>query len=146
MGLGGDGNNTAGPPEETEKNATENDTGDPSSTSGKEKTTLGWDIRSMSVSGESLYAKLNLNKGASEEEIKKAYRKEALRHHPDKNRDDPSAGDRFKEINRAHRILTDENKRQVYDKYGTLGLYLVDNFGGMLTTKKMTPVSTANAS
>eukprot|EP00057_Strongylocentrotus_purpuratus_P019619 XP_011674093.1 PREDICTED: cysteine string protein-like [Strongylocentrotus purpuratus] len=33
------------------------------------------------------------------------------------------------EINRAHRILTDENKRQVYDKYGTLGLYLVDNFG-----------------
>lgn len=47
MGLGGDDNNTAGPPEETAEIATENGTGDPSSTSGKAKTTLGWDIRSM---------------------------------------------------------------------------------------------------
>eukprot|EP00057_Strongylocentrotus_purpuratus_P019605 XP_011674079.1 PREDICTED: cysteine string protein [Strongylocentrotus purpuratus] len=127
MGLGGDGNNPAGPPEETAGNTTENDTGDP--TSGKEKTTAGSDTRSMSVSGESLYALLNLNRGASDEEIKKAYRKQALRYHPDKNRDDPTAEDKFKEINRAHKVLTDEKKRQIYDEYGSLGLYIADTVG-----------------
>lgn len=56
-------------------------------------------------------------------------RKLALRHHPDKNPDDPSAAEKFKEINNAHTILTDTSKRNIYDKYGSLGLYVAEQFG-----------------
>lgn len=56
-------------------------------------------------------------------------RKLALRHHPDKNPDDPSAAEKFKEINNAHTILTDNSKRNIYDKYGSLGLYVAEQFG-----------------
>ncbi|EDL34878.1 dnaJ homolog subfamily C member 5B isoform X1 [Mus musculus] len=85
--------------------------------------------RTLSTSGESLYEILGLHKGASCEEIKKTYRKLALRHHPDKNPDDPSAAEKFKEINNAHTILTDTSKRNIYDKYGSLGLYVAEQFG-----------------
>lgn len=53
----------------------------------------------------------------------------ALKHHPDKNPDDPGAAERFKEINNAHTILTDTSKRNIYDKYGSLGLYVAEQFG-----------------
>ncbi|KAF3822510.1 hypothetical protein GH733_007884, partial [Mirounga leonina] len=53
----------------------------------------------------------------------------ALKHHPDKNPDDPAAADKFKEINNAHTILTDMSKRNIYDKYGSLGLYVAEQFG-----------------
>lgn len=56
-------------------------------------------------------------------------RKLALKHHPDKNPDDPGAAERFKEINNAHTILTDTSKRNIYDKYGSLGLYVAEQFG-----------------
>lgn len=56
-------------------------------------------------------------------------RKLALKHHPDKNPDDPAAADKFKEINNAHTILTDMSKRIIYDKYGSLGLYVAEQFG-----------------
>ncbi|KAG3274090.1 dnaJ homolog subfamily C member 5B [Ictidomys tridecemlineatus] len=85
--------------------------------------------RTLSTTGEALYEILGLPKGASNEEIKKTYRKLALRHHPDKNPDDPASAEKFKEINNAHTILTDISKRNIYDKYGSLGLYVAEQFG-----------------
>ncbi|MEQ2218627.1 hypothetical protein XENOCAPTIV_005895 [Xenoophorus captivus] len=83
----------------------------------------------MSTSGESVYKVLGLEKGASAEEIKKAYRKLALKYHPDKNPDNPDAAEKFKEINNANSILNDENKRRIYDEYGSMGLYVSEQFG-----------------
>uniref|UniRef100_A0A3Q2NTF9 DnaJ (Hsp40) homolog, subfamily C, member 5 gamma b n=1 Tax=Fundulus heteroclitus TaxID=8078 RepID=A0A3Q2NTF9_FUNHE len=85
--------------------------------------------RKMSRAGESLYVVLGLERGASPDEIKRAYRKLALRHHPDKNPDNPEAAEKFKEINNANAILSDENKRKVYDEYGSMGLSLAEQFG-----------------
>ncbi|XP_050565630.1 dnaJ homolog subfamily C member 5G isoform X1 [Cygnus atratus] len=85
--------------------------------------------RKLSRVGESLYRVLGLEKGSSPEEIKKAYRRLALRYHPDKNPDDPAAAERFKEINSAHATLSDEDKRRLYDQYGSLGLYVAEQFG-----------------
>lgn len=56
-------------------------------------------------------------------------RKLALKFHPDKNPDNPEAADKFKEINNAHAILNDATKRNIYDKYGSLGLYVAEQFG-----------------
>lgn len=56
-------------------------------------------------------------------------RKLALRHHPDKNPDNPEAAEKFKEINNANSILSDENKRRIYDEYGSMGLYAAEQFG-----------------
>ncbi|XP_043962344.1 dnaJ (Hsp40) homolog, subfamily C, member 5 gamma a isoform X1 [Gambusia affinis] len=85
--------------------------------------------RKMSTSGETVYKVLGLEKGASAEEIKKAYRKLALKYHPDKNPDNPDAAEKFKEINNANSILNDENKRRIYDEYGSMGLYVSEQFG-----------------
>ncbi|XP_072313726.1 dnaJ (Hsp40) homolog, subfamily C, member 5 gamma b [Eucyclogobius newberryi] len=85
--------------------------------------------RKMSTAGESLYSVLGLEKRATPDEIKKAYRKLALRHHPDKNPDNPEAAEKFKEINNANTILSDENKRRIYDEYGSMGLYVAEQFG-----------------
>ncbi|KAG7283458.1 hypothetical protein CRUP_035251 [Coryphaenoides rupestris] len=57
------------------------------------------------------------------------HRKLALKFHPDKNPDNPEAADKFKEINSAHAILVDGTKRNIYDKYGSLGLYVAEQFG-----------------
>lgn len=56
-------------------------------------------------------------------------RKLALKYHPDKNPENPEAADKFKEINNAHAILNDPTKRNIYDKYGSLGLYVAEQFG-----------------
>ncbi|XP_071041374.1 dnaJ homolog subfamily C member 5 isoform X2 [Parasteatoda tepidariorum] len=87
------------------------------------------DTLSLSTTGESLYQILDLPKTSTQEEIKKKYRQLALKYHPDKNRDDPEASDKFKEINKAHSILSDETKRNIYDSYGSLGLYVAEHFG-----------------
>ncbi|EDO37841.1 predicted protein, partial [Nematostella vectensis] len=79
--------------------------------------------------GASLYEILGVEHDATPEEIKKAYRKMALKHHPDKNRDNPEATEKFKEINHAHSILSDPSKREIYDKYGNMGLYIAEQFG-----------------
>ena len=57
------------------------------------------------------------------------HRKLALRHHPDKNPDNPEAAEKFKEINNANSILNDEIKRKIYDEYGSMGLYVAERFG-----------------
>ncbi|KAK2879139.1 hypothetical protein QQF64_010714 [Cirrhinus molitorella] len=85
--------------------------------------------RKLSRAGESLYQTLGLAKGASSEDIKKAYRKLALKYHPDKNPNNPEAAEKFKEINNANTVLNDETKRQIYDEYGSMGLYVADQFG-----------------
>ncbi|XP_011494056.1 PREDICTED: cysteine string protein-like isoform X2 [Ceratosolen solmsi marchali] len=87
------------------------------------------DKRKLSTSGDSLYAILEIPKTATAEDIKKTYRKLALKYHPDKNPNNPEAAEKFKEINRAKRILTDLSKRNIYDNYGSLGLYVAEQFG-----------------
>ncbi|XP_050524232.1 dnaJ homolog subfamily C member 5 homolog isoform X2 [Daktulosphaira vitifoliae] len=87
------------------------------------------DKRKLSTSGDSLYVTLNLGKTAETEEIKRTYRKLALKYHPDKNTGNPEAEEKFKEINKAYRILTDASKRNIYDNYGSLGLYIAEQFG-----------------
>ncbi|XP_029040122.1 dnaJ homolog subfamily C member 5 isoform X1 [Osmia lignaria lignaria] len=87
------------------------------------------DKRKMSTAGDSLYQILEIPKTATPEEIKKTYRKLALKYHPDKNPNNPEATEKFKEINRAHSILTDLSKRNIYDNYGSLGLYIAEQFG-----------------
>lgn len=64
------------------------------------------------------YDVLEISKDATASEIKKAYRKQALKYHPDKNPGDPQAEKKFKEISEAYEVLSDENKRSVYDRYG----------------------------
>ncbi|MDR1753901.1 MAG: molecular chaperone DnaJ [Eubacterium sp.] len=68
------------------------------------------------------YEVLGLKKGASEDEIKKAYRKLAKQHHPDLNQNDPKAEEKFKEINEANDVLSDPSKRQRYDQFGHAGI------------------------
>ena len=73
------------------------------------------------------YEVLGINKDASVEEIKKAYRKSAMKYHPDRNPGDKEAEEKFKECGEAYEVLSDETKRQRYDQYGFAG---VDpNFG-----------------
>jgi len=64
------------------------------------------------------YDVLGIPRSATQDEIKKAYRKGALKYHPDKNQGDTSAEKKFKEISEAYEILSDEKKRQIYDQYG----------------------------
>lgn len=64
------------------------------------------------------YDTLGVSRTANAEEIKKAYRKSALKYHPDKNPGDAAAEKKFKEISEAYEVLSDEKKRQIYDQYG----------------------------
>lgn len=69
-----------------------------------------------------LYAILGLSKGASADEIRKAYRKLARKYHPDHNPGDKQAEDRFKDLSLANDVLSDEKKRALYDEFGMPGL------------------------
>lgn len=64
------------------------------------------------------YEVLGLSKGASAEEVKKAYRKLAIKYHPDKNPNNPEAEEKFKEAAEAYSVLSDEDKRRRYDQFG----------------------------
>lgn len=68
------------------------------------------------------YEVLGLQKGASEEEIKKAFRKMAMKYHPDKNPGDKEAEEKFKEVNEAYSVLSDPDKKSKYDRFGHAGV------------------------
>jgi len=68
------------------------------------------------------YTVLGLPRDASEEDIKKSYRKLAMKHHPDRNPDDKSAEDKFKEAKEAYEVLCDARKRAAYDQFGHAGV------------------------
>lgn len=72
------------------------------------------------------YSLLGISRGASEAEIKKAYKEQAMKHHPDRGGDEST----FKEISRAYEVLSDGNKRQIYDQYGEDGLNNMEQGSG----------------
>jgi len=77
------------------------------------------------------YEALGLEKGASGDDIKKAFRKSALKYHPDKNQGNKDAEEKFKEINEAYQVLSDPQKKSNYDQYGTAeGAGGFGGFGG----------------
>lgn len=70
------------------------------------------------MSKKDYYEVLGLQKGASEQEIKRAYKRLAAKHHPDKNQGSKEAEEKFKEIKEAYEVLGDNEKRAMYDQYG----------------------------
>ncbi|MCK5228111.1 MAG: DnaJ domain-containing protein, partial [Desulfobulbaceae bacterium] len=67
------------------------------------------------------YNILGVNKNASDTEIKKVYRKLALKYHPDRNKDNKEAEEKFKQISEAYAVLSDKEKRSQYDTFGSAG-------------------------
>jgi molecular chaperone DnaJ len=74
------------------------------------------------------YEVLGVSKDVDAADLKKAYRREAMKHHPDRNPDDPKAEEKFKEANEAYEVLSDDQKRAAYDRFGHAG---VDGQSGM---------------
>jgi curved DNA-binding protein len=73
------------------------------------------------VAGKDYYKMLGISKSSSADEIKKAYRKLAMKHHPDRNKGDKNAEARFKDISEAYAVLSDKEKRKQYDMFGSEG-------------------------
>lgn len=76
------------------------------------------------------YGTLGVDKNATDDEIKKAFRKLALKYHPDKNPDNKEAEEKFKEINEAYQVLSDPEKKSQYDQFGTVDFNGQGGFGG----------------
>ena len=68
------------------------------------------------------YEVLGLDKSASDQDIKKAFRRVAMKHHPDRNPEDESAGEKFKEAQEAYEVLGDGDKKAAYDRFGHAGV------------------------
>ncbi len=75
------------------------------------------------------YEVLGVAKDASDQDIKQAYRKLALKYHPDRNKDNPEAEDKFKEATEAYEVMRDSKKRAAYDRFGHEGVSGIDGFG-----------------
>ena len=74
------------------------------------------------MAGKDYYKLLEIERNAGEDDIKKAFRALAMKYHPDRNKDDPTAEAKFKEINEAYEVLSDEQKRSRYDRFGHAGV------------------------
>ena len=77
----------------------------------------------MTTATKDFYEILGVKESATQEEIKKAYRKLAKRYHPDANPGNPRASDRFKEVGEAYSVLSDKEKRKHYDQMKRLGAF-----------------------
>ena len=87
----------------------------------------------MAAEKRDYYEVLGVNKGASEDEIKRAYKKMARKYHPDLNPDNKEAEEKFKEVNEAYEVLSDADKKARYDQYGHAGVdpnFGAGGFGG----------------
>lgn len=73
------------------------------------------------LGGRDFYSILGVARGANVNQIKKAYRKLAKELHPDRNKDDPTAQDKFQDLGAAYEVLVDAEKRKQYDRYGEEG-------------------------
>ena len=82
------------------------------------------------MSKKDFYDTLGVNRDASDDDIKKAYRKLAMKYHPDRNPDNPKAEESFKEVKEAYEILSDTQKRAAYDQYGHAGVDPQAGMGG----------------
>jgi molecular chaperone DnaJ len=82
------------------------------------------------ASKQDYYQTLSLSKGATADEIRKSYRKLARKHHPDLNPGDKSSEDRFKKVQEAYDVLSDDKKRKIYDQYGFYADNIPPNAGG----------------
>ena len=71
---------------------------------------------------EDYYSVLGVDRNADQNELKRAYRKMAMKYHPDRNPGNPEAEEKFKNINEAFEVLSNPQKRQIYDNYGAEGL------------------------
>ena len=71
---------------------------------------------------EDYYSVLGVDRNADQTELKRAYRKMAMKYHPDRNPGNPEAEEKFKTLNEAFEVLSDPQKRQIYDNYGAEGL------------------------
>lgn len=74
------------------------------------------------MSKQDYYEILGVDRNANDRDIKKAFRRQAMKHHPDRNPDDPSAEGKFKELNEAYEVLSDAQKKSAYDQYGHAGV------------------------
>lgn len=87
------------------------------------------------------YELLGIKRGASAEEVKKAYRKQAMQYHPDRNAGNAEAAEKFKEISEAYEVLSDDAKRQRYDQYGHEGVKSSFGPGGFDFSRDFTHMS-----
>lgn len=110
---------------------------DASTSSERRRRSRDNDISRLSRSGNSLYELLDIPKASTDNEIKKKYRRLALKYHPDKNPDNAEAEEMFKKINHANSILSDEKKRKLYDDYGSFGLYIAEQVGEDMVSSVM---------
>src|SRR2546423_15577163 len=84
----------------------------------------------MATEKRDYYEVLGVERGATDEEVKRSYRKLAVKFHPDKNPDDPHAEEKFKELGEAYDVLIDPDKRAAYDRFGHAAFAQGGGFGG----------------